>query len=492
MITTKTAPKQEAAISPRSWMALAVLCLGAFVAVLDSTIVNVAIPNMMGSLHAGLDEILWVLNGYMVVYAALLITGGRLGDLYGPRRLFVIGIAVFAGASLACFAAQSAAELIAFRVLQGVGGALLTPQTLALIPAVMPAQRRGAAIGIWSGSAALGGVAGPTVGGLLVTSFGWRAIFLVNIPLGVLAIAGALLLLPLFTPGRSHRLDAVGILLASAGLFAVVFGLVEGQRYNWGSIAGPLSVPMVVGIGVLLLAGFLMWELHEEEPLLPLALFRNQNFALSAWVVASFQIVIVTLVVANSLFFQTVLDLSPVAAGVAMVPTSLGIVLVGPIAGRLSDRVDPKFILVAGLMVAAGGVAWLTPIVSVSAGAASFVLPLLVIGCGLGCVFAVIMTLGMRGVADRYRGAASGVLNTCRQVGGALGAAITAAVLQSHLASGSHLGSSAGAAYRLSFVSGLRVTLAVMVVVLVTAGIASVVIERRVQAPNVAAVAAGG
>jgi len=191
-------------VALRTWGALAILCLGAFLVVLDTTIVNIAIPSIMTGLHSSLDQVLWVLNAYTLVYAALLITGGRLGDLFGPRRLLIAGIVTFGAASVACALAPSAGILIAARVLQGLGGALMTPQTLAMIPVIMPANRRGRAIGLWSGSAGLAAAVGPSLGGVLVTTAGWRWVFLVNVPVGIIAIAGAYALLPGVVPGRRH------------------------------------------------------------------------------------------------------------------------------------------------------------------------------------------------------------------------------------------------------------------------------------------------
>lgn len=319
--------RDEGHIAPRTWAALGVLCLGAFVVVLDTTIANIALPAIMSGLQSGLDQVLWVLNAYMLVYAALLITGGRLGDLYGPRRMMVLGVLTFVGASIACALAQSTGQLIAARVVQGIGGALLTPQTLAFIPLIVPPQRRGAAIGIWSGSAGLAGAVGPSLGGLLVTSADWRAIFLVNVPLGLLIVAGALWLLPAHNPSREHRVDLGGIGLASAGLFAIVFAVVEGERYAWGTIAGPLSIPIVAAIGIVLLVAFVVWEARQPEPLVPLGLFANRNFAISALVIVVFQLVMLSLVVVASIYFQSVLHLSALYAGLALVPMPIAVMM---------------------------------------------------------------------------------------------------------------------------------------------------------------------
>src|SRR6266851_29109 len=475
-------PTQRVAL--RTWGALAVLCLGAFVVVLDTTIVNIAIPNIMTGLHASLDQVLWVLNAYTLVYAALLITGGRLGDLYGPRRLLIVGVVVFAGASIGCALAPSAGILIAARVLQGVGGALMTPQTLAMISMIMPANRRGPAIGLWSGSAGLAAAVGPSLGGVLVTTAGWRWVFLVNVPFGIAAIAGAYALLPGVVPGRRHRLDFGGIALATLGLLAVVFGVVEGQRFAWSTITGPVTIPAVLAAGVVLLAGFVFWERGQPEPLMPPKLFAARSFAVSAWVVFVFQTVMLALVVVASLFFQSALRMTALDAGLALAPMPLTFMLVGPLAGRLADRVDIKFILMGAMLVAAGGVGWLMASVSTAATSATFIPALVVTGAGLGCGFAVVMTVGMRGIGPQFAGAAAGVLNTFRQVGGAMGAAIAVALLQSRL---SLVGPAQIAAHHLdyanSFVGAFKATLVVPALLLLLAA-ASCLLLRPQTPPS--------
>src|SRR5713226_3654385 len=218
------------------WLILLVLCFGFFMILLDTTIVNIAIPSIIDGLKASLDQILWVLNAYILVYAVLLITAGRLGDLFGQRSLFAIGLFVFTLASALCGFSQNAGELIAARILQGTGGALLTPQTLAIITSLFPPERRGAAFGIWGGVAGLATVAGPTVGGAIITYINWRWIFFINVPIGIAALVATFLIIPDLRPGRHHGWDIVGVILATAGLFGIVFGLIEGQRYNWGEI----------------------------------------------------------------------------------------------------------------------------------------------------------------------------------------------------------------------------------------------------------------
>lgn len=471
------APPQQQ-VSARTWAALAVLCLGAFLVVLDTTIVNIAIPNIITGLHSSLDHVLWVLNAYTLVYAALLITGGRLGDLYGPRRLLIAGIVVFGAASVACAVAPSAGILIAARVLQGVGGALMTPQTLAMIPAIVPPNRRGRAIGLWSGSAGLAAAVGPSLGGVLVTTAGWRWVFLVNVPAGIIAIAGAYALLPGVVPGRRHRLDIGGIVLASVGLAAVVFGLVEGQRYAWGTITGPITIPAVMAAGAVSLAAFVVWERRQPEPLLPPALFASRSFTVSAWVILVIQTVMLAFIVVAGLCFQSALRMTALDAGIALAPMPLTLMLVAPLAGRLAERVDVKFILMGAMLVAASGVGWIVSSVSTMATSVTFIPALVVTGAGLGCGFAVVMTVGMRGIAPQFAGAASGVLNTFRQVGGAMGGAIAVALLQSRLSligpaqvAGHNVG------YANTFVGAFRAALVVPVLLLLLAALSCLLLK---------------
>src|SRR5215475_5455185 len=238
------------------WAILIVVSLGFFMTLLDLTIVNIAIPNMITKLHASLDDILWVINAYALVLAVLLITAGRLGDLLGQRTMFFAGVALFTAASAACGFAPSPGWLIAFRSIQGLGAAVLMPQTLAILTMVFPPKRRGAAFGVWGAVAGAATIAGPTLGGLLVTAFDWRYIFFINLPIGVIVVALAIVLIPATGMRRQHRFDITGVVLASAALLAICYGLVEGQRYDWGTIKGFVSIPLVIGVGVVLLAVF--------------------------------------------------------------------------------------------------------------------------------------------------------------------------------------------------------------------------------------------
>jgi MFS family permease len=333
------------------WAVLIVVSLGFLMTLLDLTIVNIAIPDLITQLHASLDDALWVINAYALVLSVLLITSGRLGDLFGQRRLFNIGIVIFTAASAACGLAPSPGWLIAFRAVQGLGAAVLMPQTLAILTMVFPAERRGAAFGVWGAVAGVATIAGPTLGGLLVTAFDWRWIFYVNLPIGVIVLALSAVIVPDLRTGRKHRLDIPGVILASLALVAICYGLVEGQRYNWGTISGFLSIPLILA------------------------------------------------------------------------------------AGRLTDKIGGKFILMTGLLLFAGGMAWTIGQATTTSQWYDFLPALAIAGVGIGCVFAPMTTVAMRDVAPQMAGAASGMLNTVRQVGGVIGTAAIGALLQSQLSS---------------------------------------------------------
>lgn len=443
------------------WLALLVLCLGFFVVLLDATIVNVAIPTMLDSLHASLDQILWVVNAFLLTFAVLLVTGGRLGDILGQRNLFVLGLGAFSVASAFCGLAQDPNQLIAARALQGVGAAILSPQTLVIVSAIFPAQRRGAAFGILSGVTGLAALAGPTLGGLIVTYLTWRWIFFVNVPIGIAGIGLAFLLVPDLRPGKRHRLDLVGVALATAGLSGVVFGLIEGQRYEWGAVAGSwLTIPEIIAAGAVLLGALLVWERFQREPLVPLSLFRNRNFSVMVWLSALWSFALIGMLLTTTIYLQSVLGMSAVRAGLTTTPLTLCMVLVGPFAGRLTDRIGGRYILMLGFVLFAAGLAGLALVASVTSTSFTFTLPLAVTGFGMGCTIAPLTTEALREVPPVMSGAASGTLNTSRQVGSAIGSAVIAgAVLQNQLASALHEGAMAAAPQlppqlRQGFVSG--------------------------------------
>jgi EmrB/QacA subfamily drug resistance transporter len=420
----------------RPWLALAVLCLGTFAVLLDTTIVNVALPSIITGLHAPLDQALWVINAYLLVFAALLILGGRLGDLFGPRRLFTLGLGLFAVASAVCGAAQTPGQLIAARAVQGIGAAALTPQAMVIIQRVFPREKMGAAFGVSFSMVGLAAVSGPTLGGLLTTYLSWRWVFYVNLPIAAVGIALAYAWVPEVRNSRRHRLDLGGMGLASAGLAAVSYGVIEGQRYDWGAVRYHITIPEIIIAGVVLLAGFAAWERRHAEPLMPLGLFRSRTFALMVVLSAVVQFALQSMLLVNSINLQSVLGFTAVRAGLTGLPLTLAMTALAPFAGRLTDRLGGKYVLMAGLAVYAAGIAGVAAVASPSATSLTFAPALVVAGLGMGAIFAPLATMGMRAAPPALAGAASGVLNTGRQLGATLGGAITGAVLASQLAAG--------------------------------------------------------
>lgn len=419
----------------RPWAVLLVVSLGFFMTLLDLTIVNIAIPNMITRLHASLDGILWVINAYALVLAVLLITAGRLGDLRGQRNLFVAGVVIFTLASAACGLSPTVGTLVAFRAVQGLGAALLMPQTLAILTMVFPPERRGAAFGVWGAVAGVATIAGPTLGGLLVTAFDWRYIFFINVPIGLVVVVLSFAIIPDLRTGMRHRLDVTGVGLASLALLAICYGLVEGQKYDWGTITSFITIPLVIGAGVVLLALFLLLQARtqDREPLVPFSLFHGRNFALMNWVSGAVTIGMMGIFLPFTIYLQSALGFSALKAGLTMAPASLISMFVAPIAGRLTDRIGGKYILLTGLALFAAGMSWTAAIATATSSWQDFVPSLILAGLGMGCTFAPMTTLAMRSVEPRMAGAASGMLNTVRQVGAVIGTAAVGALLQNRL-----------------------------------------------------------
>jgi EmrB/QacA subfamily drug resistance transporter len=411
------------------------VCLGYFMALLDTTIVNIAVPDILNDLDASLTASLWVVNSYSLALAALVITTGRLGDVVGQRGMFVAGVAVFTAASLACGVAGNPELLIAARVVQGVGAAMLLPQGLAVLTMTFPAGRRGMAFGVWSAVAALGFISGPLIGGFVVDAGGWRWVFLINLPVGLVVLALAAFTLPRGSTGAQFRLDLPGVVLSSASLVCVCYGIIEGGRYDWSRIAGPVTIPVVLGVGVVLFGGF-VWQQRrrqDRDPLVPFVLFADRNFALMGLVLAIGMFAFAGMMLPSMLYLQQVLGLSALAAGLASLPQAVITMVASLLVGKLADGAGARWLIVAGLVCAAAGVAW------VGWGAApdgpwTSVLPgMLLAGLGVGVAQTPLNTIAMRRVPEHAAGAGSAVFNTMRQLGAAIGIAASGALLQNRL-----------------------------------------------------------
>jgi len=421
----------------RAALFMTVFCLGLFMTLLDITIVNIAIPDLVTDLSAGLETVLWVGSAYSLVYAVLLITAGRLGDIYGPRRLFMIGLAVFTAASLASGLSQTSGQLIAFRAVQGLGAALLAPQGLAMITSILPPDRRGpafAATGIMSG---LGVLLGPTLGGFIVTHLDWRWIFFLNVPIGVLTLVLAVFFMPDVRPGRRHRLDIEGVVLLTVGLFGVVFGLIEGQRYDWGTVSGVISIPLIIAVGGAVLVLFVWRQIKRQdaEPLLPFAIFADRTYTIMTLVLMAMGFAMVGVFLPFTIFYQSVLGLSAVAAGLVIGIQSFAMMITSGVVGGASGsgRLNLKWVLFGGLVLFAAGLVYVVVIAEPDSSRWSFVPGLIAAGIGLGCVWTPLFGLATSRMEPARAGVAAGVLDTVQEFGSVLATAVLGAVLANRL-----------------------------------------------------------
>ncbi|MEV0402554.1 DHA2 family efflux MFS transporter permease subunit [Actinoallomurus sp. NPDC050550] len=420
----------------RPWLVLGIMCIGFFMSLLDGSIVNVAIPTLIHGIDASYDQVLWVVDGYLLVFSVPLIITGRLGDIFGYRRLYVIGIITFTIASALCGLADSPAWLLTARALQGLGGALLFPQVISSILTIFPPQLRGRAFGLFGAIVGFAPIVGPVAGGLLLTHLGWRWIFFINVPIGIITAVLAVTLAPPMRSGRARRLDLVGVALAIAGLSGIVFGLIEGERYDWGTIAGPISITSVIVAGVVLLAVFVLWQHRQRgEPLMPPALFGARNFAVGNGVGFVFQLGMIGIMFVLVLYLQMARGYSALQTGLVVLPNAVLTAVGSAYAGRLSDRFGGKYILMAGMTLLAIGLLVLVAVAGPTSSAWGLLPGLAVIGIAGGATFAPLQQATMDGVDPRLAGAASGVSSTTRQIGGVLGTAVLGALLSARLSS---------------------------------------------------------
>lgn len=422
---------------PNPWAALSALCLGFFMILLDTTIVSIAIPAMVRELGTTLNSVVWVLSVYLLTYAVPMLFTSRLGDRFGPKRVFLAGLTVFTLASLWCGLAGNAEMLITARAVQGLGAALMTPQTLAFITHLFPPAKRGPAMGLWGGVAGLATITGPLLGGILVDGLGWEWIFFVNVPIGVLAIGLTLVLVPDWQPKHSHSFDVPGILLSGAGLCCLVFGIQNGQQYDWGKVFGPVNIFEIIGAGVLLLVAFVLWQrANTREPLLPLRVFNNRNFSAGSVTAVAIGFAITGMFVPLVVYIQNVLGMSPTQAGLLTAPMSLLSGIVAPFIGRLSDRVNAKYLVMFGFVALAAGLVVIALQARPDTAPWALTPALLLCGLGTGCIFAPMSNVAMSSIDRTLAGAASGIFNTARQVGGVLGSAAIGVLLQTRISAG--------------------------------------------------------
>ncbi len=424
----------------RTVWTLAVTSAALFMASLDNLVVTTALPSIRDHLHASLQGLQWTVNAYTLTFAVLLLTGASLGERYGRRRMFVIGLALFTAGSAAAALAPGIGWLIAARAVQGVGAAIVVPLTLTLLSAAVPPQRRGMALGIWGAVGGLAIAIGPLVGGAVVEGASWQWIFWLNVPIGLalLPIARARLT---ESHGPATSLDLPGVVLASLGLLGIVYGVVSGNDHGWTSAT--VLAPIV--IGALLVAGFIAWELRARQPMLPMHLFRSRGFTMTnvASLLMFFGMFGSIFLLAQ--FLQVVQGYSPLEAGLRTLPWTGMPVLIAPVAGALSDRIGGRPLLVTGLALQAIGLGWLAAVASPTVPYATLVPAFVVAGVGMSLFFAPVANVVLSSVRRDQEGIASGASNAIRELGGVFGIAVLGAVFSAH---GSYASGSA-------FVAGL-------------------------------------
>jgi EmrB/QacA subfamily drug resistance transporter len=412
----------------KKWWTLAAVSFGLFMIMLDNTVVNVALPSIQRDLGVGLSELEWIVSGYALTFAALMLIGGKLADAYGRRAIFAVGIALFTAASLACGLATSGEMLIAARVAQGAGAALMNPATLSIIAATFPARQRGTAIGIWAGVSALALAIGPLVGGLLSEHASWHWIFYVNVPVGVVGIVASFLLIDESRDPTHARLDLPGLATSAVGLFALTYGLIEANTYGWGS-------PRIVGafvLAVVALVAFVELERRQRAPMLDLTLFRNRTYVGANLVVLLVALAMFGVFFFVSLYMQNVLGFSAVEAGAAFLPMTILIILVAPWAGRLSDRWGSRGLMTAGMLLVAGQLVYFSRL-DTDATFWTLLPGLLLGGVGMATTMTPSVAAATRAVSVEKAGVGSAVLNAFRQVGGSIGIALMGAIMAAQL-----------------------------------------------------------
>ncbi len=429
-MTTATNPPTT---EKKPWPALWALVVGFFMILVDSTIVSVATPTIAAKLDADINAVIWVTSAYLLAYAVPLLITGRLGDRFGPKVLYQIGLVVFTLASLWCGLSGSIEMLIVARVVQGLGAAMMTPQTMSVITRMFPPQNRGAAMGLWGATAGIASLVGPIAGGLLVDGFGWEWIFFVNVPVGVVAFVLAQRLVPSFNR-HQHRFDVLGIVLSAVGMFLLVFGIQEGETYDWGTITGPISVWSLIIAGIVVLAAFVVWQgVQKTEPLLPLGLFKDRNFTLANIAITAVGVAISSFALPLMLWAQDVKQFSPTQAALLLVPMAVISAAFAPLVGKNLNRWNPRWVAAFGLACFSGGLFWFAGLVAANAGWQVILLPSALLGIANACMWGPLSVSATRNLSPRLAGAGSGVYNTTRQIGAVLGSAGIAALIEARI-----------------------------------------------------------
>ena len=416
------------------WPALWAMVIGFFMILVDSTIVSVATPAILRDLDTDVNSVIWVTSAYLLAYATPLLITGRLGDRYGPKNLYLTGLTIFTLASLWCGLTGSITGLIIARVVQGLGASMLTPQTMAVITRTFPAASRGQAMALWGATAGVAILVGPVVGGLLVDGPGWEWIFFINVPVGIVAFALAARLVP-HLETHSHTFDWLGVALSATGMFLLVFGVQEGETYDWGTITGFISVPLLIAAGVVVLGIFVWWQSRNtREPLLPLGLFRDRNFSLANVAITTIGFAITAMAFPFMLYAQAVRGMSPTASALLLAPMAVISGGLAPVAGKMADRVHPRGITTVGIGLTSVSFFWLALVMHPETATWELLLPMALMGIGNAFMWGPLGATATRNLPLTSAGAGSGVYNTTRQFGAVLGSAAIAAVMEAQLA----------------------------------------------------------
>jgi EmrB/QacA subfamily drug resistance transporter len=406
----------------RTWT-LVIVSVGLFMTVLDNLVVNVALPTIHRDLGASVQALEWTVNAYILAFAVFLLTGAALGDRFGRKRMFITGIAIFTAGSAAAALAPSSGLLIAARAAQGLGAAIATPLTLTLLAAAFPDEKRGIALGVWSGISGIAVALGPLVGGAVVQGLSWHWIFWINVPIGLVLVPLAARQLA-ESHGPSSAIDLAGVSLASTGLLGVIYGLIRAQTDGW---TNSIVLASLFG-GVALIGAFVAWELRTEQPMLPMQFFRRRSFAVTNAVSLSMMFGMFGSIFFLSQFFQNVLGNSPLQAGVKLLVWTGATMVVAPLAGVFSERFGSRWFMVAGLSLQAAALAWMTELVSVHTSYPSLIAPFVLAGAGMALVFAPSANAVLSSVSVEQAGQASGANNAIRELGGVLGISVLATV----------------------------------------------------------------
>ena len=407
------------------WWTLGAMCFALFMVMLDNTVVNVSLPSIQRDLHASLSALEWTVNAYTLTFAVLMVTGGRLGDIFGRRRMFLFGVVAFGIASAAIGFAPDDTTLVSFRALQGIGAAFMMPATLSIITQAFPPEQRGLAIGTWAGVSAIALAIGPVLGGFLTQSVSWRAIFFINPPIALITIA-----VTLFAAREtrdetvSRSVDYAGIAAITVGLTAIVLALVEGNAWHWGSA----RVIGLLAVAVIGLVSFVVIERRVRAPMVDFTFFRSRSFLGASVVgfIVSFAMLAQFFFLA--LYMQNILHYTPLQAGVRFLPSTLVIIVMGPIAGRLTDRIGPRPLMTTGLLIVATAL-FIQSRLTVHSGYGLLLPGFILMGLGMGLVMSPMSTAAMNAVDRSKAGVASGVLSMSRMVGGTFGVAVMGALI---------------------------------------------------------------